>query len=346
MFFQGGTMVKSTIKQVAAEANVSTATVSRVITGSGFVSDEVKRTVYAAIEKLNYLPNAVARSLKQDKTHTIGVIIPDISNPFFMAISRGIEDVVHSERYHLIFCSSDENHEKESELLQLLQEKRVDALVLATTGQNDTEIARLSRAGLPIVLLDRRIDDPQLKLDIIAEDNFLGAYQLTCRLLEQGHKRFGVVNGFLDVSTGHDRYAGYLEAIREAGLPEEVQFVHDGEFSVEGGMRAVRQFMKLNPKPTAILSFNNNMTFGALQELMRMGMRVPDDVKVATYGEVEAALLLKDPEIVYVRQNPYGMGLKTGEILLKRLRSNSEFITPESFIFTPELSTNHVYGRK
>lgn len=325
------------IKQVAVEAGVSTATISRVLTGNGYVSDEIKAKVLAAVEKLNYRPNAVARSLKQDKTNTIGVIIPDISNPFFMSVLRGVEDIVHLQGYNLIFSSSDENTEKERELLYLLQEKRVDALVLATAGQNDSLIANISKTGLPIVLLDRQVDGLDIELDLVAEDNLSAAYELTRRLLELGHTRIAVINGLLDVSTGRDRYAGYLKAIREAGISEEDSYIFDGGFSVEGGLRAIGYFMKLDPRPTAILSFNNNMTFGALQELTRMGLHVPKDMKLASYGQVEAALLLKKPEILFAEQLPYEMGRKIGETVLVKIQGSSEPVASSKFIITPEV---------
>jgi LacI family transcriptional regulator len=174
------TLNKATIKKVAAEAGVSTATVSRTINESGYVSEEIKNRVLGAVAKLNYQPSAIARSLKQDKTYMIGIIVPDISNPYFMGISRGIEDVVGREGFQLMFCSSDENPEKESRLLQLLHEKRVDAVVLATSGGNEQMVKRLMNAGVPIVLIDRKLEmDVDFKLDLVAEDNTEGAFRLT-----------------------------------------------------------------------------------------------------------------------------------------------------------------------
>jgi LacI family transcriptional regulator len=330
-------LAKATVKHVAAEAGVSTATISRVLTGNGFVSDEVKIRVHAAMLKLNYQPNAVARSLKNDKTHTIGVIIPDISNPFFMSILRGIEDIIRPKGYNLIFCSSDENPQKEGELLQLLHEKRVDAVVLATSGRNEELIGKLSRSGLKIILLDRRTESPELELDSVTEDNELGAYRLTKMLLSQGHKRIGVINGYLNTTTGRDRYDGYVRAASEAGLAQEEQLVFSGNFSVESGILAVKHFLKLVERPTAILSFNNNMSFGALLELIRLGLRIPQDMMLASYGEVEAALLLKDSRMIYVQQTPHAMGTSTGELLLRRLDEQAAGSLLEPIVFEPEV---------
>jgi LacI family transcriptional regulator len=330
-------MKKVSIKQVASEAGVSTATISRVLTGNEFVSEEMKAKVYAAIEKLNYRPNEVARSLKQDKTYTIGVIIPDISNPFFMSVLRGVEDVVHMHRYNLIFSSSDEDSDKEKELIQLLLDKRVDGLVLATTGQNETVIKSIAKTGSPLVLIDRELEGNDHEVDLVTEDNVSAAYLLTKALLDKGHRRIAVINGLLNVSTGRDRYAGYLRAISEAGITEDPLLIYDGGFSVEGGIRAVDYFMKLSTKPSAILSFNNNMTFGALQALRKLKFRIPDDILVASYGFVEQALLLNNPEIIYIQQFPYEMGRKIGDTLIKRIQSKNEQALPTKYYLPTEM---------
>lgn len=314
-------MSKTTIKEVAAAAEVSTATVSRVLNDSGYVSDEVKERVLEAVARLHYQPSAIARSLKQDKTFMIGVIVPDISNPYFMGISRGIEDVVGQEGFQLMFCSSDENPVKEGRLLQLLQEKRVDAIVLATSGGNDESVGRLAEAGLPLVLIDRKLENEAIggKLDLVAEDNEEGASRLTRKLLEEGHVRIGVVNGPARVSTGRERYAGVRRAMREFGIEAE-PLVYNGDFSTDGGIRAVRQFLGADPIPTAIVSLNNRMSLGVLLEIVRSGLRIPEDLAVASFGEVEAGALLNKPGLPYIDQRPYEMGVKAGEILLNRIR--------------------------
>lgn len=314
-------MMKATIKMVAAEAGVSTATVSRVLNESGYASGEIRERVLGAVAKLKYQPSAIARSLKQDRTNMIGIIVPDISNPYFMGISRGIEDVVGQEGFQLMFASSDENPAKESRLLQLLHEKRVDAIVLATSGGNEEAVLELTHARVPIVLIDRKLelDDPA-KLDLIAEDNEEGAYRLTVKLLEAGHTKLGIVNGPTRVSTGRERFAGVLRAMRKHGLdPNPIVF--NGDFTAEGGSRAVKKILEADPKPTAIVSLNNRMSLGVLLEITRSGFRIPADFAVASFGEVEAGQLLHQPALYYIDQKPYEMGTKAGEILLQRIRN-------------------------
>lgn len=332
---------KATIKKVAAEAGVSTATVSRAINESGYVSEEIRGRVMGAVAKLNYQPSAIARSLKQDKTNMIGIIVPDISNPYFMGISRGIEDVVGREGFQLMFCSSDEIPDKESRLLQLLHEKRVDAIVLATSGGNEQMVIRLMNAGVPIVLVDRKLEmDAEIKLDLVAEDNTEGAFRLTSKLLEDGHTRLGVVNGPTRVSTGKERYEGVLRAMKEYGLAPD-PLVFNGDFSTEGGIRAVQKFLEADIRPTAIVSLNNRMSLGVLLEIVRSGHRIPDDIAIASFGEVEAGLLLNRPGMYYIDQHPYDMGATTGEILLRRIRKDEPFPERTVEIFRNEVKIIH-----
>ncbi|WP_127593607.1 LacI family DNA-binding transcriptional regulator [Paenibacillus lautus] len=331
-------MAKATIKQVAAAAEVSTATVSRVLNDSDYVSDEIKERVMAAVNQLNYRPSAIARSLKQDRTYMIGVVVPDISNPYFMGISRGIEDIVGKEGFQLIFCSSDENPDKERRLLKLMQEKRVDAVVLATSGGNDPAIQQLADAKMPIVLVDRKPDSPEagLTLDLVAEDNTEGASLLTRKLLEDGHTAIGVVNGPTRSSTGRERLDGVRKAMKEYGLNEE-PMVYNGDFSTEDGIRAVRHFLSSERRPTAIISLNNRMSLGVLLEIVRSGLKIPADIAVASFGEVEAGPLLKESGLYYMKQHPYDMGIKAGEILLRRIRDEAPLSEPEIEIYSNEV---------
>ena len=327
-------MAKSTIKDVALEANVSTATVSRVLNESGFVSDDIKDRVHLAVKKLNYQPNAIARSLKQDKTYTIGVVIPDITNHYYMTISKAIEDIVQQKGYNLIFCSSHENPKKEDKLLQLLVEQRVDAIVLATAGGCEERVRSIHQAGVPIVLVDRTVEIGDSKLDSVVESNFESAYRLTSYLLQQGHRSIGLVNGLLNVSTGKERYEGFQKALEEFGIQEDENYTFNSTFTREGGMKAVDYFLNFTEKPSAILSLNNEMAFGVLLELTRRGYSVPEDIVIASFGDVEAAQLLQAPGIISVAHKPYEMGERVGDILLKRLNNEEG---PFHEIFTPQL---------
>ena len=324
-------MARITIKDIARESGVSTATVSRVLNNTGYASNEIREKVMEIADKLNYQPNAIARSLKMKKTNTIGVIVPDIGNPYFMQISKGIEDIVQQDGYNLIFGSGDESPKKESEILKVLLEKRVDAIVLATSGNNTESIKRVINADVPVVLIDRKAEDEDLDFDSVFEDNFQGAYQLTEYLIKNKHEDIGVINGSLSVSTGSERYAGYQQALKDNGLKLNEDLVYNGNFLVEDGKKAVNHFFNRLNTPTAILSFNNTMTFGVVVQLTKLGVKIPKEIVVASYGQTEIGQLLSPPGIVYIKQSPYKMGTSAGELVLDRLRNRSKKATHRVF---------------
>lgn len=328
-------MGKTTIKDIAKASGASTATVSRVLSNTGYASKEIRAKVLEVAKRLNYQPNGIARSLKMERTNTIGIIIPDIANPYFMQISKGIEDIVQQDGYNLIFASSDENPAKEKEMLRVLLEKRVDAIVLATSDNNNESIKQLGDIGVPIILIDRKIDDDQLDLDSVVEDNFHGAYQLTDYLIKNNHHQIGVVNGSLKVSTGMERFLGYKQALKDNDIELDQDLIYKGNFIVEDGTKAVNHFLNRLSRPTAILSFNNTMTLGVILQLTRLGLDIPKDMVVASYGETEVAQLLSPPGIVYVKQSPYKMGIRAGELILERLTNKAKKPTHE--VYSPRI---------
>ncbi|MGM8212298.1 LacI family DNA-binding transcriptional regulator [Virgibacillus sp. W0430] len=327
--------MRVTIKDVAKEAGVSIATVSRVINDSGYVSDPIKKKVLQKIEQLDYQVNAVAKSLKQEKTNMIGVIIPDISNPYFMQISKGVEDEIERYGYNLIFSSSNEDEKKEAKLLELMNEKRVDAIILATTGKNKEQIERLASTGTPIILIDRFNEEIKHRISTITEDNQLGAYKLTKHFIDQGHTNIGVINGSLDVNTGRDRYKGFLQAVEEHDVSVEDSFIYNGDFTEKCGYEAVQHFSSQKNVPTAIIAFNNLMAAGAIKGLTESRNLPLDQVKIGCYGEIEFMVLMQTLNVVYIKQNSYQMGKDTGKVLISHL--NKDRHAPHTIMYEPEL---------
>lgn len=322
-------MSKVNIKQVAETAGVSTATVSRVLNSSGYASDELRSKVMDTVKALNYRPSAIARSLKQDKTYTIGVIIPDISNPYFMQLAKGLEDVVYPNGYHLIFSSSDGIESKEKHLLKMMYEKRTDIIILAVTGKPIEILQEIVASGTPIITADRYLIDDQKKKDLyiktFIEDNCAIAKEVTELLIRQGHKRIGIVHGGNQVSTSKDRLEGIRRAFVEHQLKSSLDMLYDGGFTEQGGVEAADYFMKLDQPPTAIFALNNQMATGVLLKLRELGIMLPRQVKLASYGEIEAARLLPSLKVLYVQQNPYRMGQLIGRYIIEnQLRQESD----------------------
>lgn len=328
-------MATVTIKDVAKHAEVSIATVSRVINKNYYVSPETSEKVLQAIDKLNYYPNSVARSLKSNSTLTIGFLVSDISNGYFISVIRAVEDIVSKENYNIIVCSTSDKLEEELVYLKLLMSKQVDGMVINTSGKNDDFIASLSNQ-MPIVLLNRKINRNDFKGDLIDSDNTQGAYALTAHLLSLGHRKIGVINGNLGVSTGNERFAGFKKAMLEAGIAvnDDYQYRYDGDFTMDSGFQGAARLMEPQDRPTAILVMNNAMTMGAIKYCRANGIEVPGHISVACYGNIDnIELMYVQPSIVTL--NPVSIGHKIGEFILERIKNHN--LTNRSFIYSPQL---------
>jgi LacI family transcriptional regulator len=308
----------SSLKDVAERAGVSTATISRVLNGSGFVSPELRDRVLAAVEALNYSPDGVARSMASHRrrTLTVGLVVDDITNPFFTAVARGVEDTAQDRGYSLMLCNSDQDVAKERSYLRVLREKRVDGVLLAVSGHEVQHIQRLAEAGMKIVLFDRAV--PDLHLPTVCVDNVAGAYEATQHLIRLGHTRIGILTGGLDVGTARERLDGYLAALKEAGVPGEPAFIVSGHFTETGGYTAGRALWEMPRRPTAILSSNNVMTTGLLMALRDRGARVPRDVSLISFDDLPYFSLLDHP-LTVVAQPMYDLGQRACDLLLNGL---------------------------
>ncbi len=329
-------MGSSTIKDVAKLAGVSIASVSRVINKNYTVGPEIEQKVLNAIKILNYYPNSVARSLKSNTTYTIGFVVSDISNNYFTVLSKAIEDVIESQHYNLIVCSTDGKKDKEYTYLKLLLEKKVDGIILNTTGENDSFIASLSKK-IPIVLCHRKINAKDFKGDLLDSDNINGVYSLTKHLISFGHRKIGIINGLQNVSTGKERFEGFKKAMQEIGIDvnNNYKFRFDEDFSLEGGYQGAAELMKLKDKPTAVIAMNNEMMVGALKYFRTHNINIPDTFSVASYGDIiNADLLYVQPSIVTL--NPWVIGKKMGELIMERIETQND-IDNREIRYVPQL---------
>ncbi|HBF39032.1 MAG TPA: LacI family transcriptional regulator [Firmicutes bacterium] len=315
-------MNKITIKEVAEKANVSVSTVSRVLNNNYPVSDRVREEVLQCMKDLNYQPNGIARSLKNQKTHMIGFVVADISNPFFMQIAKAMESVISNEDNNLVFCSSDGIPHKEQRLLELLNEKRVEAIVVASSDPTGSYIKQLVEQGMPVVLIDRKI--PGINTDVIVEDNFNAAYRLTEYLIKNGHQKIAIINVSLAISVGMERFDGFKEALKHYGLAMSDHYVLQGGFQRQDACAAVKKMISENENdlPTALFCSNNIMAEGAIIALRELGLKIPDDISLVSFGTKDLLELI-DPKLTIAAQNTYALGSKAGQIILERLNSHS-----------------------
>lgn len=314
-------MANVTIKDVAKHAGTSTATVSRVINGMSGVSPQLAQKVLQAAKMLDYHPNFIARSLKTDSTSTIAFIVSDISNPSFTAMAKAIEDVIEPAGYNLLMCSTDERKEKERRYLQLMVEKKVDGIILNTTGKNDSFVSSISHK-VPMALSNRKIDDLNFCGDFVDTDNFDGVFSLTTHLFQHGHRRIGVIGGNPLVSTGRERFQGFASAMKmiHIDVTEQYPYLFQGDFtSMDGYVGGEVLMSKPNP-PTAIIVMNNEMLVGALRYFHKAGIQIPSQLSLVAYGNItNSDLFYVQP--TYVTLNPIVIGTKLGNILVERISS-------------------------
>jgi LacI family transcriptional regulator len=268
------------IYDVAKRARVSVATVSAVLNESAFVSPALKARVQTAVAALRYHPNLLARSLAKQRTQTLGMIVPDIANPFFPEVVRGAEDVAHTAGYTLLISSTDNDLRKEEVYLRLFLSKRVDGVILTKApGRMPNELQRaLAKAGVPVVLLARTV--PGFVTDVVELDDRGAAHEGVTHLLRLGYRRVAFIGGLRGASTSRKRLDGYRAALRDSNVPLEPGLVTEGDFRVESGYRAGLELLK--SRPDAVFIANYLMTVGFMEALRQYRMRCPEDVALVT----------------------------------------------------------------
>ncbi|NCC48743.1 MAG: LacI family transcriptional regulator, partial [Clostridia bacterium] len=313
-------MAAMTIKEIARISGVSIATVSRVINETSYVSPEIKQRVRKVIEESQYVPNSVARSLRSDNTWTVGSIISDIANSYFNIIAKVSLDLLREQNYSMIICSTEEDGDRELNYLRFLDGRKVDGIILNSTGKNDDYIATLSQR-MPIVLLNRRIRNLNFQGDLIDSSNHEGSRLIVDHLVKHGHQKIGVINGDLNLSTGQERFEGFVEAMAQHGLSVESNypFRFDGKFHMDEGFEGARVLCEKSQPPTAIAVMNNAMAIGAMKYFKAHRIRVPDDISLVVYGDIfNSDILYVEPD--YVTLDPYIIGRKATEMILERIR--------------------------
>lgn len=326
----------ATIKEVAARAQVSVGTVSNVLSGKISVSSRLQRRVMAAIRQLDYHPNQVARSLKTKQTKLLGMLISDITNPFFPPVVRGAEDAVSRDGYLLIVFNTDDRIEREREILTVLRSRRVDG-ILMVVAPNAGDVSHLQStvaAGIPIVCLDRI---PRgIALDSVAVESAVGTRECVRHLVSMGHRRIAIINGPKELETAQERMRGYEEALREAGIAVDPRLVREGDFHMESGNRLARDLLSGDCQPTAIYVANGVMALGVLNALEDLGLRCPEDVALAMHDDLPLAASFR-PRLTAVAQDAYKIGFTGAELLLKRMRGELSDPKPRQIRLRPEL---------
>lgn len=328
---------KITIKEVAQKCGVSTATISRALNNSGYVSEDLKQHILKTCNELGYIPNSTARSLKVNATGIIGYITSDISNHYHITLAKGIEDTISPSNYNLIVCSTRNNKESEVRYLKLLLGRNIDALVVNSTCDNDDFIINISQK-VPTVLVNRRLNHEGFHGDFADCNNHLGTYLLTKELLKYGHKKIYIIEGSYNFSNARERYQGFKDAMDEVGLmPSDHTYLYryEGNFTEQSGYDAIVHMLhNFEQIPTAVLCTNNATLIGALKALHYFHISIPEQLSIVGFNGVEnLELMTVRPTIA--DYDPYTIGTSAGQFLLDRIDNLS--IQNREAIFDPTI---------
>ncbi|HEY1723666.1 MAG TPA: LacI family DNA-binding transcriptional regulator [Magnetospirillaceae bacterium] len=306
-----------TIRDVATRAGVSTATVSATLNGTAFVSPELKERVIAAVRELGYAPDAIARSLKQGRTHLIGLIVGDITNPYFTELTQVIEATAQTQGYSVLLCDTNQEFQKEREYLQLMRTYRVEGLILAATGRpDDYDLAEMHGLRMPVVLVDRAL--PLLPFDSVMLDNVLAATQAMNHILAFGHRRIGMIGGPRHLSVASEREEGYRLALQQQGIEYDGRLVRDGNFREEDAFTVSQELLSRSDRPSALFVANNHMLIGVMRAIADLGLQCPRDVSIVSIDDFRWANAFT-PRMTTVNQPIPEIGHAAIRLLLDRL---------------------------
>jgi LacI family transcriptional regulator len=327
-------MAKTTISDVAKEAGVSTMTVSRVLNGRGEISQETRERVQSVIDRLNYRPSSLARNLKTQRTHTIGLIIPDITNPFFPELVRGAEDIAAEEGFAVILCNTVRNAEREQKALELLEDKRVDGVILCSSGLSDEVLVPLLKQHAAVVVFDRILD--KTIAGSVKIDDVYGAISATNHLLQIGRRRLALLAGPAYYLGSKQRRYGFRVALETRGFKFDPGFEVACEPEEVGGLAATRLLLKKDPKIDGIFCFNDLVALGALDACSELGIKVPEQVAIVGFDDIRLASLMT-PQLSTLRVDKLKLGRVMVQMLLERIKggataNSEEVIRPQLIV--------------
>ena len=308
------------LNEVAKKAGVSTATVSRVINNNPNVNPETRIKVQQVIKELKFTPNRVAKRLRNRNasSNLLGVLIPDIQNPFYVEVLRGIEDVAYNSNYALIVCNFSQDEKKEKLYLDLLLSESVDGLIAAPTHEHDQKVIGLVKSGLPIVCVDRGLSD--VDVDVVLVENRNGAFSAVDHLIKAGYKRIAYISGLQQLPSSRQRELGYIDALSANGIPLEKELIKYGDSRHESGVLLCEELLNLDSPPDAIFTGNNLITLGALETIHKRGLKIPSEVAIIGFDDMYWSISL-NPPLTAVKQPAYEIGKRAAELLIQRINN-------------------------
>lgn len=309
-----------TIKDVAKKAGVSTSTVSRALSGKVVVKKETKDKIMKAIRELNYHPNLLAKGLKEGKSNTVGLIVPNVRDLVFPAAIRGISDVLEKHGYTLVLCNTDDLIKNEKKHVENLCQRFVDGLIFSTAKKESSHLLELKEKGFPIVLLLRHLGEA---IDAVIIDNFKGSYEGTKFLLDQGLNKIALINGTLDLNLYNERFRGYKAALNEAGIKVNKDLIVHGNKSWEDSYQATKNIILQGNKPDAFFVTSDPKALGVIRALKDLKIKVPEEISVMGFDNLDMAEMI-DPPLTTVAQPFYEAGFKAASRLVKLMNTSKK----------------------
>ncbi|WP_297088155.1 LacI family DNA-binding transcriptional regulator [uncultured Draconibacterium sp.] len=308
----------ASMEDVAKRAGVSIATVSRVLNNNGKVNDATRARILKAIKELKYQPSRVAKRLRSKSVsgNLIGVLIPDIQNPFYVDVLEGIEEVAYNNNYALIMCNFSQDEKKEKLYLEILQSEGIDGIIAAPASEDDIQLKRMVKDGLPVVCVDRGLSNTDV--DVVLVNNEDSAFNAVDFLAKQGYKRIAIISGLTTIPSTTYRDKGYVKALEHNGLPVLDELIKHGDSKLPSGVQLCEELLNLPEPPDAIFTGNNLITLGALETIHKRKLTIPDDVAIVGFDDMYWASSL-NPPLTAVRQPAREIGKRAGELLIQRI---------------------------
>lgn len=323
---------KTTIYDIAKATGVSIATVSKVINNVGRISQNTRDKIMKAIEELQYQPSMVATALTGKLTYTVGLLIPDLSNPFFAEMARSVEDRGHELGFNLVMCSTDNDPDKVVQYIRLLKQKNVDGIILATGIKDEKVVKELISHKIPVALIAR--DMPALAIGTVLVEDFRGGYLATEHLVQLGHRKIAIIVEDLSITSSKERLRGYRYALEERELPFDENRVLVSDFTIEGGKALTKKLLDSADPPTAVFACNDLLAIGAIQAAREKGLKIPDNLSVVGFDNSILATII-DPPLTTVAQPIQDMGHKVMDLLYQEIQGDKH--AKQRIVLLPEL---------
>ncbi len=335
--------MKITIKEIARLCSVSTATVSKVLNGKDErISTKTRGKILKIAKEKNYIPNRIASSLVTKKTKTLGLIIPNIANPFFPEIARGAEDYAHEKGYTLILCNTDDQLEKEERYINMLEEKMVAGIIFTASSQRSEKLERLSRVIVPVIMVDREVKGLKTQGKIVV-NNILGAQEAVKHLIKLGYKSILHITGPFTSKPARDRLEGYKKVLVDENFTFISNNIFSGKFSSEWGYECIYKIVQSEISFDAIFCGNDLIAIGALKALRRHNIRVPEDVGIVGFDNTYMSQMM-EPELTTVHQPNYEMGYKSAKMLIDMIENKEN--ESEPIILKTQLIVRHSTSKR